>query len=137
MSYSRWSYSTWYTFWSCYSPKGINKKKEQVFEICDIPSYHVTYQQIVNDVDMVIAEVKEFYSKPHEGEIYNGIKDGKFTYVPHIWGPKDPTDEELEELKEYMLEFVKDMDEHFKWSNYIKFEIYYPIRNKIYNLFKK
>jgi hypothetical protein len=137
MSYSRFSNSVWYTFWTSGSPKGINKKKEQIFEICDFPSYNVTYQQIVDDVDKVIYEVNEFYSKEHNGQIFDGIEDGKFKYVPHVWGPKNPSDEELQELKEYMLEFAKDVDEHFKLFNYIKYEVYYPIKNKIYWKMKK
>jgi hypothetical protein len=137
MSYSRWSNSIWYTFWSSNSPKGINKKKEQIFEICDFPSYHVIYQQIVDDIDKVIYEVNEYYSKEHNGQIFDGIEDGEFKYVPHVWGPKNPSDEELQELKEYMLQFVADMDEHFKFFNYIKYEFYYPARNKIYWKFKK
>jgi hypothetical protein len=139
MSYSRWSNSVWYTFWGSYSPKGINKKKEQIFEICDFPSYHVTYQQIVDNIDKVIYDVGIFYSREHSGSIFSRfeLESGDAIYESTLWPAKNPTDEELEELKGYMLEFVEDMDEHFKWNNYIKFEIYYPIRNKIYNLFKK
>lgn len=137
MSYSRWSNSTWYTFWSATSPKGFNKKPEQIFEICDLPSYNVTYKQIKDDVDKTISNIKEFYSKEHEGEIFDGIKDGTFIYKPTIWPPKNPSDEELQELKEYMLQFTKDVDYHFKPLVYLKYEYYYPIRNKLYNLFKK
>lgn len=137
MSYSRWSNSTWYTFWSAGSPEGFNKKQEQIFEICDFPSYSVTYKQIKDDIDKVIHDVNEFYSKEHEGEIFDGIKDGKVTYEPTVWPPKNPSDEELQELKEYMLQFVKDIDYHFKPLVYLKYEYYYPIRNKLYKLFKK
>jgi hypothetical protein len=138
MSYSRFSNSVWYTFWNSSSPKGINKKKEQIFEICDFPSYYVTYQQIVDDVDKVIYEVNEYYNKEHNGQIFDGIgEDGKFKYIPHVWGPKNISKEELQELKEYMLQFVNDVDEHFKFFNYIKYEVYYPIRNLIYRKMKK
>jgi len=137
MSYSRFLNSTWYTFWSSESPDGLNEKQEQIFEICDFPSYSVTYKQIKDDVDKVIHDVNEFYSKEHNGQIFDRIENGKFVYEPYVWGPKNPSDEELQELKEYMLEFIKDVDYHFKPLVYLKHKYYYPIRNKIFKLFKK
>jgi hypothetical protein len=138
MSYSRFSNSTWYTFWSSVSPKGFNKKQEQVFEICDFPSYSVTYKQIKDNIDKVILDVNEFYSKEHSGQMFDGIDENrKFIYKPHVWGPRNPSEDELDELKEYMLQFVEDVDYHFKPLVYLKYEYYYPIRNKLYKLFKK
>lgn len=122
MSYSRWGNSTWYTFWTSSSPGGFFRKKEQIFEICDIPSYLVTYREIVEDVDGVIARVKEFYSKPHEGSIFSGRNEetGKLEFEPCTWEAKNPSDEELEELKGYMLKFVEDVDEYYTPLNWIK-----------------
>jgi hypothetical protein len=54
-----------------------------------------------------------------------------------VWGPKNPSEDELDELKEYMLQFVEDVDYHFKPLVYLKYKYYYPIRNKLYKLFKK
>ncbi len=122
MSYSRWGNSTWYTFWTSSSPDGFFRKKEQIFEICDIPSYLVTYREIVEDVDGVIARVKEAYSKPHEGSIFSGRNEetGKLEFEPCTWEAKNPSDEELEELKGYMLKFVEDVDEYYTPLNWIK-----------------
>lgn len=133
MSYSRWSNSVWYTFWSSSSPKGLFSKKDQVFEICDSHSYFITYREIVQDVDKVLQQVKEFYSVDRPGKIFDGIDEqtGSFNYIDWVYPAKNPTDEELAELKEYLLEFVADMDEHFKPLNWFKFEVYYSIRNKI------
>jgi hypothetical protein len=136
MSYSRWGNSTWYTFWTGSSPDGFFRKKEQAFEICDVPSYTVTYQEIVEDVDGVIARVKEFYSKPHEGSIFSGRNEetGKLEFEPCTWEAKDPSDEELEELKGYMLEFVENIDHRYRPWEYFKYEVYYHYRNRL-NLF--
>ena len=117
---------------------GGNKKQEQVFEICDFPSYYVTYKQIKDDIDKVILDVNEFYSKEHSGQIFDRIdENGKFIYEPHVWEPKNPSEDELNELKEYMLQFVEGVDYQFKPLVYLKYEYYYPILNKLYKLFKK
>jgi hypothetical protein len=53
MSYSRWSNSVWYTFWTAYPGTKTEfklptkkLKDSQMFEICDFPSYYVTYGYI-------------------------------------------------------------------------------------------
>jgi len=90
MSYSRWGNSRWYTFWSDLNIDGVildqkarRRKKYQVFEICSTGGFY--YHQLVKDMEACIAEVKK----------------------------KEPsaTEEELEELRGYMREFIKDMDE--------------------------
>jgi hypothetical protein len=112
MSYSRWGDSAWYTFWSATSPDGPATKNDQVFEICDFPSFSITYQEIVSDVDQVIARVKEFYDSPHEGSIFAGKnkETGKIEFEPCTWEAKNPSELELDELKGYLLEFVRDVD---------------------------
>jgi hypothetical protein len=140
MSYSRWSTSTWYTFWSASSPNGLFDKDEQVFEICDAPeSYYVTYKRIKHDPDVVIEDVRWFFSQDRPGKIFDGVdpETKKFVYVDWVYPAKNPTDEELEELKGYMLEFVKDMDEHFRPLTWFKFEVWYPVRNRVFRWWNK
>lgn len=123
MSYSRWSSSRWYTFWSAMGAESTEyrlptqKLKEgQVFEICDIPSYHITYGELKSrSRSAVLHEVEELYAK-------DSIR---------------PTWEELMELQEYFSRFIKDVDDHFKLWNFMKYEWYYPFRNKIYWKIKK
>lgn len=126
MSYSRWSYSTWYTFWSWLGDDTVCEfklptkklKYAQTFEICDFPSYYVTYGELVEgDLNDTLAKIQKFYQQPFSTESE----------------AKDPTDEEMQELAIYFLEFIRDVDEHFKWTNFFRYEWYYPIRNKIAN----
>ena len=126
MSYSRWSHSTWYTFWSGagestdYKLPTKSLKDAQVFEICDFPSYYITYGELMNDgLYTILERVQAYYRQSHS----------RFTdHIPYI---KSPTKEEMDELGSYLLEFVKDVDDHFKWYNFFRYEWYYPVRNKI------
>lgn len=130
MSYSRWSYSTWYTFWSWLGDDTVcefklptkSLKDAQVFEICDFPSYYITYGELMSDgLYTILERVQAYYQQSHI----------KFTdQVPYI---KNPTKEEMDELGIYLLEFVRDVDEHFKWYNFFRYEWYYPLINKIAN----
>jgi hypothetical protein len=133
MAYSRFSNSVWYTFWTATSPRGIFKKKDQLFEICDAHSYYVTYREIVKDIDQVLSDVKKFYSEDRPGKIFDHVdaETNKFVYVDWVYPAKNPTNEELEELRGYMLAFVQDVDEHFMPLNYAKYEWYYPVRNEL------
>ena len=113
MSYSRWSNSVWYTFWTSISEDTQFKlptkrlKNNQVFEICDLQNYYISYRELDElGVDVVVDQVKKFYSKSN-------------------------SEEEFEELKGYLLAFMDDVDDHFKWKNFFKYEWYYPFRNKI------
>lgn len=129
MSYSRWSNSIWYTFW-VYSGKTykfkLPKQKfkdEQILEICDFPSYLMSYGDIKSKgIDTIINDVKEYYSKEHPGRFFDGVIDGVITFKDGVYDPKNPSDEELNELKGYINEFVKDVDEHFTLWNFIKNE---------------
>ena len=134
MSYSRWSNSVWYTFWTSFSEDTKFKlptkrlKNNQYFEICDLQSYHVSYGEIDEiGIDNVIKEIKYYYSKS-----YNISIMGEETVFK-----KDVTEEEWNELKGYLLAFVDDIDEHFQWNTFFKYEWYYPVRNKIYFFIRK
>ena len=123
MSYSRWSNSRWYTFWSAmgglqteYKFPTEKLKRSQVFEICDIPSYHITYGDLVDrSRSTVLHEIEELYSKDK---------------VPPTW-------EEMMELQEYFSRFIKDVDEHFQPWNFFLYEWLYPIRNKVIFKYRK
>lgn len=130
MSYSRWSTSIWYTFWTSMSESSEFKwpttrlKENQFFEICDlVSSYHISYGELSKlGVDGVIEEVRNFYSNSHKVRILGEEEMFK----------KEYTDEEFDELKIYLLEFMRDVDEHFKWKNFFRYEWYYPVRNWVY-----
>lgn len=130
MSYSRWSNSCWYTFWSSngsvdleYKWPTKNNKRNQAFEICDSPCYYLLYAEIEDkSIDDIIKDIQTFYTESKSDE-FETVK---------VWTP-----EEWEELKGYILEFKKDIDEHFKFWNFMEYEWYYPLRNKITRKFKK
>jgi len=129
MAYSRWSNSIWYTFWVAldmkYKLPTQSLKDEQLFEICDFPSYYVSYGSIkLKGIDGVLKEVKTFYSQNHSGTIFDGFVDGKITYKETIFEAKNHSDEEIEELRDYLKEFIEDVDKHFKWKNFFYSEWY-------------
>lgn len=129
MAYSRWSSSIWYTFWVAldmkYKLPTQSLKDEQLFEICDFPSYYVSYGSLkLKGIDEVLKEVKTFYSQNHSGTIFDGFVDGKMTYKETIFGAKNHSDEEIDELRDYLKEFIEDVDKHFKWKNFFYSEWY-------------
>lgn len=137
MSYSRWSNSRWYTFWSAmgaepteYKWPTQKLKDNQVFEICDMPSYHITYGDLKRrSRSAVLHEIEEHFTQDFEWTDMEG--------TTHISKSVPPTWEELMELQEYFSRFIKDVDDHFKLWNFMKYEWYYPFRNKIYWKIKK
>ena len=133
MSYSRWSYSRWYTFWSSVYGTDMNfklptqeLKNKQTFEICDLQTFYITYGEIKEKgFKKILKEVEDFYIKEHtdsSGEAYK---------------PKKPKKKEMSELYRYLELFVADVDEHFYWDNFFTYEWYYPIKNKIRKFFTK
>ena len=95
MSYSRWGHSKWYTFWSV-GPSGqaANTKRSQLFDICGVHAF--TYGELVDDIDKCIKCIHDIINDPDE--------------QVDMFIPGSVTDEELEELKGYMLEFIQDVD---------------------------
>lgn len=113
MSYSRWLTSRWYTFWTSYTPKS-NRPNDQVFEICELgPGLQFTYAQLKSDIDDCLEQVKEHYSKAHEGKILTDWNDGGPVYEPTVFGPNIVSKAELEELRAYMLAFMKEIKEKY------------------------
>lgn len=141
MAYSRFSTSVWYTFWFAQEMefKWPTKKlkNSQVFEICDFPSYHITYDELKSkDWRTIIKDIKRFYKRPHSGKLLGTDENGKMVYNPTTYPAKNPTAQELNELIDYFKAFIKDVDDHFKFWTFVRYEWYYPIRNKIYRKFK-
>ena len=143
MSYSRWSTSVWYTFWAAttdlrYKWPTNKLKRSQVFQICDMPSFHLTYGEL-QDKGMysVLEEIKAFYNKDHSGDMFVGFVDGVATYEPMNYVAKEPNAKEMLELIEYIRRWEEDVDNDFKLRNFIKYEWYYPLRNKFIFKYKK
>jgi hypothetical protein len=114
MSYSRWSSSIWYTFWSFSSPNNIYKK-DQIFEICDFDGIQFTYSEIKEDIDACLEEVKLHYSLEQEiivNENYSvdSFGDLVFSEKKIKKKPIKLRESQLEELREYMLNFIDDVD---------------------------
>ena len=138
MSYSRWSTSVWYTFWAAttdlsYKWPTNELKRSQVFEICDMPSFRLTYGELQDKgMTSILEEINTFYNKDHSGNIFAGFVDGVSTYEPMNYVAKEPNILEMLELTEYIRRWEADVDEHFKFINFIKYEWYYPLKNKCY-----
>jgi hypothetical protein len=107
-------------------------KNNQVFEICDIDPYYVTYEQLkkIGPAKMVHL-VQLHYSQPYTCNLLKEWNNNKPIYEKTTLSPEQFTEEELDELKDYFEAFIKDIDEHFKIKNFFMHEWYYPIRNKI------
>jgi hypothetical protein len=126
MAYSRWGKdSVWYTFWTATLSEPIQfrlptkkRKDNQYFEICDMPSYYVSYGELKQKgIKQVVKEIQAVYQK---------------TNFPFS---------EYTKLRWQLVRFMDDIDEHFEWKNFFLYEWWYPIRNRIYfmwrDLFKK
>jgi hypothetical protein len=138
MAYSRFSNSCWYTFWRVdedleFKWPTKKLKNRQVFEICDFPSYGITYEELkTKDWRTILKEIKRYYKRPHQGKIFVDFDiDGEAVYKSQTYPAKNPTAKELNELVDYFRRFVEDVDDHFRFWNFIKFEWYYPLRNKV------
>lgn len=82
MSYSRWTNSTWYTYWASSDSK---KRDDQIFEICIDGRF--TYNQLKSDIKgclQIIANNPEAKVKPDQLE--------------------------LDELEIYMKRFIRDVE---------------------------
>ena len=114
MSYSRWTSSIWYTFWSSSSPNDIFKK-DQIFEICDYDGLEFTYQELKEDLEGCLEQVKLHYSLETEVLLNEQLfvnRQGELTLFEKKINKKPIKlkDNQVEELREYMLEFIKDVE---------------------------
>jgi hypothetical protein len=114
-------------------------KRAQTFEICDFPAYTLFYSELEDDgIALTISKIRQFYSKPHNGQIFSHWDENKKpVYQDTVYPAKEPTEEEIRELITYINKWREDVDDHFKFTNFMLYEWYYPIRNKIYRLWKK
>jgi len=92
VAYSRWGGSCWYTFWST-SRAGC--KAEERFSVNCAAEF--TYAELVDSMDACIEKLKTINN---EEEAFPAIHEGV-------------TEQEIEELKEYMRMFIEDVDEHY------------------------
>ena len=102
MAYSRFSkQSNWYCFWSSmgnedtmYKLPTRRLKRKQVFQICDIPSYYVTYGEIMDKgIPAIIDDIRHYYYYSH-GE----------------YKAKRPTEKDMMQMYDYIKIFVDDID---------------------------
>ena len=97
MSYSRWSNSKWYTFWASFFEDDSIKRIDQIFRICTVRSF--TYKELKEDIDKCIVLTKEAIRESEK-------RDDLFSYELESY-----SNEDFEELKIYMKEFMKDVEE--------------------------
>jgi hypothetical protein len=96
-------------------------KRNQVFEICDTPCYHITYGEIIDKgIPAIIDDIRLYYDYPHDNLL-----------------AKKPTEKELMDMYDYIKRFIQDVDDHFKLQNFFLYEWYYPYRNKVNRIWKR
>lgn len=143
MSYSRFSTSTWYTFWAANSEDCRYKwptkklKNNQVFQICDFPSFTFTYGKLKKvGIDGITAKVQKFYSKNHRAQIPSREwKSDEIVYNDVEYKAKKPSNDEIIELVGYIKAWEDDVDNHFRFWTFIKREWWVPTLMKIRSLF--
>ena len=124
MSYSRWNkYSVWYTFWDAGSSESTEFKlptkrlrDNQYFEICDFDEpIRISYKELKEiGIKGVVKQVQETYKDR------TNIKFSDYS-----------------KLRWQLVRFMTDVDEHFQWINFFKYEWWYPVRNEVIWFFKK
>jgi len=97
MSYSRWSNSIWYTFWtvtpkSCIPPEGLNPEDEQFCVDCEL---EFSYKSLKKDMLKCLNNVRSHYEFKMDND------------------ENLPSDADYDELKGYMQEFIKDVEEEY------------------------
>lgn len=120
MAYSRWSNSRWYTYWLATEDKRKNKQK---FEICDtLRNLRFTYKELKKDIEKCLDYVCKLYGESWTGEMLDLDDDASFDfkrisewkYKSQTFEPDPVSQAERDELKGYMLQFLKDVDNEFK-----------------------
>ena len=81
------SYSRWSNscFYTFWCASKATCRDEEIFDVCAVKSF--TYKELVDDIDACITDIKNIET--------------------------DHTEEELKELKGYMLEFIEDVKEEY------------------------
>lgn len=112
MSYSRWGSSRFYTFWGGHN----DVKEDQLF--CIMLSLgkeiHFTYSELKLNIENCLDRTAELAAKAVEWKMRTQIIPPSEETTDEI-DESDPfLDGDREELTEYMIEFINDMDEYFK-----------------------
>jgi|GEM_PF-1577005 len=99
MSYSRWSHSHWYTFWLVYPSY---ERDEQRFEICGECVF--TYKELISDLEQCLRTTQKIDTEDCE--------------------ERRATAEQIDELRQYMRYFIRDVDtdEHIIYYEKLKNE---------------
>jgi hypothetical protein len=114
MSYSRWGSSRWYTYWTS-APEHDNKKQWQKFVICDFAkTFEFTYKELSLNIEKILDEVCDYHSKAHTVKMLKDWSLKSKDYEEVEIKPDPVSQAERDELKGYMLQFLKDMDNEFK-----------------------
>lgn len=145
MVYSRLIDSVWYTFWAVSARSKEFKlptatlKGAQIFQIYDTPSLEIKYSDIkLYGIDQILEMINVFYSKQHDrSKIEWDIESAKPFYYQRIYPAKNPTRDDIEELRKYLLMFIQEVDQQFKWNNFFKHYWIVPIKYKIKKIFSK
>jgi len=89
MAYSRWCGSYWYTFWCVQWDGTVETRDNAKFDVnCQLL---FTAKELRTDMERCLQDVRK-------------VCERNLT---------EPTDEEMSELKEYMEEFLADVDERY------------------------
>lgn len=137
MAYSRFTTSRWYTYWqitdnSEFTFPTVKRKNSEVFMIQNFPSIIFTYAELTRNIDECLLHVCKRCAHEYEGNILKYNYETGHMEPEFIIYPADPaTEEELQELKGYMQEFISDVDSHYEWRQYFRFEWWLPIRNAV------
>lgn len=103
MSYSRWSNSYWYTYWCVADPDIPETRATAIFEICTVARFRAS--EIRKDIAACVAKAAIYAGRPRSR------------------GPSDclprtaPTEEQLQELTELMVRFLRDVDAKYPISH--------------------
>lgn len=123
MAYTNFSSSNWFTFWSSAfsKPKRFKLptkklKYGQVLEIKDqLNTYYVKYGDLINDgLGNILDRIRAQSSNNYPGSPF-----------------RNPTAAELHQLIDVLDKFEKDINEHFRFWTFIRYEWWLPAKNKV------
>jgi len=110
MSYSRWSNSTWYTYYACSESV---ERDTQIFQVCDVKGFY--YKELKSDLDGCIQQIKnEVQATPEEikelkGYIQIFISDVESDKLINLCFELTKMAEECNSLNEYS-ETLEELD---------------------------
>ena len=92
-----------------------------MFMIHDYPTYIISYGDLQNK---------------GMGKIWDDIRLFYWTDTEEFKAKK-PSETEMQELMGYIKQWRQDVDNYFKLHIFLKYEWYFPLRNKILRLWKR